>query len=348
MSLTDKLFERNGRDAMRAIEVGEDHSISVIAVAVPTPAPGEVIVSPVCCGICGTDLHIVRHGFPGTRYPVIPGHEFAGHVTAVGSDVRDIKEGDFVAVDPNGTCGTCRWCKAGRPNLCLNLFPLGVARPGAFADFVAVPARNAYRVPESIGHSVAALIEPLACVLNAVAASGGVKDRTVLVMGAGTMGLLLAVVCRKLEAASVTVCDPAVGKHAVARKAGIENVAMPDGLGSSLFEVVFEAAGVAPALVAGVGRLDATGTLVQVGVHNEEDRVGLPPFLIYEKELRIVGSNSLADKFPAAVEFMPDIRDEASALVTDTYSAWDFAAAVDNMAKGASVKTLLTFPGPSR
>lgn len=346
MSQTQGLFERDGRDGMRAVKVGEDHSIGVIAVGVPTPAPDEVIVSPVCCGICGTDLHIVRHGFPGTRYPVIPGHEFAGHVTAVGSDVRDIKEGDFVAVDPNVTCGTCRWCRAGRPNLCLNLSPIGVARPGAFADFVAVPARNAYRVPESIGHSVAALIEPLACVLNAVAASGGVKDRSVLVMGAGTMGLLLAVVCRRLGA-TVTVSDPAVGKHAVARKAGIENVVMSDGLGSDLFEVVFEAAGVAPALVAGVERLEATGTLVQVGVHNEEDRVGLPPFLIYEKELRIVGSNSLADKFPAAVEFMPDIRGEALALVTDTFSAWDFAAAVDNMAKGTSVKTLLTFSGPS-
>lgn len=346
MSVTHALFDRHGRAPMRAVRVGEDHRIDVTEVAVPTPRADEVIVAPVCCGICGTDLHIVRHGFPGTRYPVTPGHEFAGHVTAVGTNVRGVKEGDFVAVDPNVACGTCRWCRAGRPNLCLDLSPIGVARPGAFADYVAAPGRNAYVVPETIGHGVAALIEPLACVLNAVSAAGGVKDRSVLVVGAGTMGLLLAVVCRRLGAGAVCVCDPAIGKHAVARRAGIEDIVTPDGLGERLYEVVFEAAGAGPALLSAFDRMEATGTLVQVGVHNEEDRVGLSPFRIYEKELRIVGSNSLADKFPAARDLMPDIRSEAAALVTDTFSAWDFAAAVENMARGASVKTLLDFARP--
>lgn len=343
MNRTDTLF-RSQDSEMRAVEVSQSHSIGLITMAVPTPAEDEVIVAPACCGICGTDLHIVRHGFPGTLYPVVPGHEFAGHVVAVGSAVRGVREGDFVACDPNVTCGQCRWCRAGRLNLCVNLQPIGVARPGAFADYVAVPARNAYPVPEAIGHAVAAMIEPLACVLNAVAAAGAVENRSVLVMGAGTMGLLLAIVCRKLGASSVTVCDPALGKHAVARKAGIDAVVTPDTLGTTMYDLVFEAAGVRPSLVAGLERLEATGTLVQVGVHNEEDLVGLPPFRIYEKELRIVGSNSLADKFPAAVEFMPDIGAQASALVTDTYAAWDFGAAIDNMAKGTSVKTLLTFP----
>ncbi len=346
MSVTSSLFAGSGGTTMRAVRVNENHRIEVTEITVPVPAAEEVIVAPVCCGICGTDLHIVRHGFPGTHYPVIPGHEFAGHVTAVGSEVRGVKEGDFVAVDPNVACGTCRWCKASRPNLCLTLSPIGVARPGAFADYVAVPSRNAYVVPESIGHGIAALIEPLACVLNAVSASGSVKNSSVLIFGAGTMGLLLAIVCRKFGAGSVTVCDPAVDKHAIARKAGISDLVTPNSLGTRMFEVVFEAAGVAPALLSAMDRLEATGILVQVGVHNEEDRVGFPPFRIYEKELRIVGSNSLADKYPAAVDVMPDIRTEASALITDTFEAWDFAAAVENMARGSSVKTMLNFSRP--
>ena len=328
---------------MRAVSVTADHTIQIATVPAPQPQPDEIIVSPVCCGICGTDLHIVRHGYHGTRFPVIPGHEFAGHVVAVGRDVNTIREGDFVAVDPNVSCGSCRWCREGRPNLCVALEPIGVARPGAFADYVAVPERNAYPVPEALGHGVAAMIEPLACVLNALWASRGVRDRSVLIMGAGTMGLLLAVVCQR-EGADVTVCDPMLDKHAVARKAGITQIVAPDALGEGMFEVVFEAAGAGPALQSGYERVAPRGTLVEVGVHGEADEVALRPFRIFETEMTIVGSNSLADKYSEAVERMPDLKDQAQTLVTDTYSAWSFAEAVENMAKGRSVKTLLDFP----
>lgn len=327
---------------MRAVSIDADHAIRVATVPKPVPADDEIIVSPACCGICGTDLHIVRHGYHGTRYPVIPGHEFAGHVVAVGRSVTAIREGDFVAVDPNVSCGTCKWCRMGRPNLCIALEPIGVARPGAFADYVAVPARNAFVVPEALGHDVAAMIEPLACVLNALWASRGVSDRSVLVMGAGTMGLLLAVACQR-EKAEVTVCDPMVGKHDIARRAGITRVTTPDALDDTQYDVVFEAAGVGLALQAGYERVAPRGVLVQVGVHGETSEVPLRPFRIFETEMTIVGSNSLADKYPEAVERMPDFRDEARALVTDTFPAWSFAEAVEHMAKGRSVKTLLTF-----
>ncbi|MFV0335347.1 MAG: alcohol dehydrogenase catalytic domain-containing protein [Tropicimonas sp.] len=331
------------KDKMRAVTIAADHGISIATMPVPEPGPDEILVSPACCGICGTDLHIVRHGYHGTRYPVIPGHEFAGHVVAVGRDVTGIREGDFVAVDPNVSCGKCKWCRQGRPNLCEALVPIGVARPGAFADYVAVPARTAYQVPEALGHDVAAMIEPLACVLNALWASRGVTGKSVLIMGAGTMGLLLAVVCQR-EGAEVTVCDPMIGKHEVARRAGIKRVLAPDALGDECFEVVFEAAGAGPALSTAYERVATRGTLVEVGVHGEASEVALRPFRIFETEMTIVGSNSLADKFPEAVERMPDFAEEAKALVTDTYSAWSFAEAVENMAKGRSVKTLLTFP----
>ena len=330
------------RSTMRAVSITADHAISIATVPVPQPADDEIVVSPTCCGICGTDLHIVRHGYHGTRYPVIPGHEFAGHVVAVGKAVSGLKEGDFVAVDPNVSCGSCKWCEMGRPNLCVSLEPIGVSRPGAFADYVAVPARTAYPVPEALGHDVAALIEPLACVLNALWASRGVKDRSVLIMGAGTMGLLLAVVCQR-EGAEVTVCDPMVAKHEIARRAGITRTTTPEGLGEELYEVVFEAAGAGPALRSGYERVAPRGTLVEVGVHGEASEVALRPFRIFETEMTIVGSNSLADKFPEAVERMPDFKDQARALVTDTYPAWSFAEAVEHMAKGTSVKTLLTF-----
>jgi 2-desacetyl-2-hydroxyethyl bacteriochlorophyllide A dehydrogenase len=329
--------------SMRAVRITEAHVIDIIETAIPGIGADDVLVRPTACGICGTDLHILHHGFPGTNYPVTPGHEFAGHVVAVGPAVRGVKEGDFVAVDPNVVCGHCKWCRAGRPNLCLHLQPIGVGRPGAAAEFVSVPAGNAFRVREGLGGGVAALIEPLACVMNAVEQSGGVKDRDVLVFGAGTMGLLIAIVCQASGAGRVTIADPVLAKHAMARAAGIERAVTPADLGGEVFDVVFEAAGVRRALEAAFDATDKTGTLVQVGVHDADATVPLNPFLIYEREIRIVGSNSLGNKFAAAVEFMPQIQAQAATLIGDSYPVWDFSAAVDAMAAGRAVKTQLSF-----
>jgi 2-desacetyl-2-hydroxyethyl bacteriochlorophyllide A dehydrogenase len=347
MSL-DALFDSAGKPPsaspggrMRAVRITEDHEVDVVEVPVPPLAEGEVLVRPTMCGICGTDLHILHHGFPGTNYPVTPGHEFAGHVVSVAAGVTRVKEGDFVAVDPNVVCGQCRWCRAGRPNLCLYLSPIGVGRPGAAADFVAVPAGNAFKVRERMGAGVAALIEPLACVLNAVESSQGIRDRNVLVLGGGTMGLLTAIVCDSIGAGKVTLADPAQGKHDIARAAGIQNVLLPAALGTDCYDVVFEAAGARSALLQGIDLVEKTGVLVQVGVHDADATVPFKPFRIYERELRIIGSNSCADKFSAAVDMMPDIQSRAAILLGQTFPVWDFAAAVDSVSCGHDVKTQL-------
>lgn len=329
---------------MRAVQITGDHRIQVVEVIAPEPRRNEVVLRPVACGICGTDLHICAHGFPGTNYPVTPGHEFAGHVVATGADVQTLKEGDFVAVDPNVACGRCEWCRDDKPHLCGALTPIGVGRPGAAAEQVAVPAANAYRVSESIGHGVAALIEPLACALHAAESAQGVKDRRVLIAGAGTMGLLTALICRHFGAAEVTVVDPKPAKHAIALAAGASRAVHPQALQDESYDVVFEAAGALPALRQALRHLRKTGILVQVGVHEVSAKVEVLPFDIYERELRIVGSNSLANRFPAAVELMGDLAEQAAALIGETYPVWDFATAVQKMGEGLSIKTQLRFP----
>ncbi len=331
------------KSTMQAISINQDHSVRVIETPVPTMVDGEVLVKPCACGICGTDLHILRHGFPGTNYPVIPGHEFSGHVVALGRGVKGLREGDFVAVDPNVVCGTCRWCKAGRPNLCFHLTPIGVGRPGAAAELVNVPAKNAFAVKESLGGELGALIEPLACVIHAVESSQGVKDRTVLVLGGGTMGLLTAIMSDVSGAARVVLADPASSKRAIAKRAGIAEVVDPATLGAECFDVVFEAAGVKPALENALKLVEKTGVLVQIGVHDEDAVVGFNPFKIYEREIRIIGSNSCADKYAEAVDVMNDIKDRASVLIGKSFAVWDFNTAIDSMATGESIKTLLHF-----
>jgi 2-desacetyl-2-hydroxyethyl bacteriochlorophyllide A dehydrogenase len=331
------------RKTMQAVSITRDHAIQVVETPVPNAAAGEVLVKPCSCGICGTDLHILHHGFPGTDYPVTPGHEFAGHVVALGRDVKGLREGDFVAVDPNVVCGACRWCKAGRPNLCLTLTPIGVGRSGAAAEFVIVPAHNAYVVKESLGGELAALIEPLACVIHAVESSQGVKNKTVLVLGGGTMGLLTAIMSEVSGASRVVLADPSATKRALANRAGIAEAVDPAALGAECFDVVFEAAGVQKALENAMNLVEKTGVLVQIGVHDEDAVVGFVPFKIYEREIRIIGSNSCADKYAEAVDVMNDIKDRAAVLVGKSFSVWEFDKAVDSMATGQSIKTLLHF-----
>ncbi len=328
---------------MRAVQIAQDHSIEVIETDLPSIMADEVLVKPCSCGICGTDLHILRHGFPGTNYPVIPGHEFSGHIVELGRDVSGLREGDFVAVDPNVTCGFCRWCKVGRPNLCETLTPIGVGRPGAAADYVAAPARNAFVVKESLGGGLAAMIEPLACVLHAIESSSGVTGKDVLVLGGGSMGLLTAIVSQLRGANRIVLADPAPGKRTIAGSVGVPEAVSPSDLGSDRFDVVFEAAGVTAALTQAIDLVQKTGVLVQVGVHDEHQSVPFSPFRIYERELRIVGSNSCADKFPEAVDVMSDIAEQARPLIDDSHLVWDFDAAVSDMAKGQTIKTQLHF-----
>jgi 2-desacetyl-2-hydroxyethyl bacteriochlorophyllide A dehydrogenase len=342
MSL-DTLFGGAPDGTMKAVRITQDHQISVVETTIPKIGADEVLVKPASCGICGTDLHILRHGFVGTHYPVTPGHEFSGHVVAVGAAVRSLKEGDFVAVDPNVVCGTCRWCRMGRPNLCLSLTPIGVGRPGAAAEYVAVPARNALPVKEAMGHGIAALIEPLACALHAVESAQGIEDRNVLVLGGGTMGLLIAISAKAAGAGHVTLADPVPAKLDIARNAGVDAAVAPDTLGAELFDVVFEAAGVAQALKQALTLIEKTGALVQVGVHDEHAEMPFDPFRLYEREFRFIGSNSCADKFPAAVDLMADIRDKAALLLGEIFPVWDFEAAVQSMQAGRSVKTQLLF-----
>ncbi|MEZ5826484.1 MAG: alcohol dehydrogenase catalytic domain-containing protein [Geminicoccaceae bacterium] len=329
------------RGHMRAVRISRDHKVEIVEMAVPVMADDEVLVAPCHCGICGTDLHIMRHGFPGTNYPVIPGHEFAGHVVAVGRGVAGFREGDFIAADPNVVCGTCRWCRSGRPNLCPELSPIGVGRPGAAAEYVNVPARNMAVVRESLGGELAALIEPLACVLHAVESSRGVRGRTVLVLGGGTMGMLIAIVCKLHGADRVVLADPVATKRAVALKANIDEAVAPAALGDSLFDVVFEAAGVGRALEQAMDLVEKTGVLVQVGVHDEGATVPCNPFGIYEREISIIGSNSCADKFLEAVDVMYDIRDKAALLIGQSREVWDFEKAVEDMSAGTTIKTQL-------
>ncbi len=188
---------------------------------VPDPAckPDEVVVQVGATGICGTDLHIYHNEYM-SDFPVIPGHEFGGVIVEVGKDVTDFGVGERVAVDPNLYCGHCYFCRNEQSNHCLNWQGVGITRPGSFAQYVAAPARAAYRVPESLTDAQAAFIEPVSCVVNAMKRLRVWPADEVLIFGAGPMGLLLVQVMRHNGASQIVVVEKQPDRLALALKMG--------------------------------------------------------------------------------------------------------------------------------
>ena len=133
-------------ELMTAVVIDGRGGVELVEKPVPQPLDGEVIIAPRATGVCGTDLHLIDGTFALSHYPVTPGHEFAGLVARVGAGVTGFHEGDLVCADPNVTCGTCRWCRAGAPNHCPRLDPLGLTRDGACAEFVSVPGSQRLRI----------------------------------------------------------------------------------------------------------------------------------------------------------------------------------------------------------
>src|ERR1035441_7292323 len=248
---------------MRTVIWEAPGQLKITEAADPAPQHGELVIQVGICGICGTDLHIADGEFPPTPYPIIPGHEFAGRIVARGAGgPGDWPEGARVAVDPSLFCGHCPACRSGRGNLCANWNAIGDTVNGAFAEYVAVPAVNAYRIPDSVDDAQGALIEPLSCAVHGLRRLGPVLGHDVLLMGAGTMGLLLLQLLSRAGARSLTVVDRKASRLEAAKAVGAasvaEDVAALDG---QAFAVAVDATGAPSAIEAAFESIQRGGQI---------------------------------------------------------------------------------------
>ena len=306
----------------------------------PAPQPGELIVQVGTCGICGTDLHVADGEFPPTPYPIIPGHEFAGRIVARGAGVPgDWPEGARVAVDPSLFCGHCPACRAGRGNLCANWNALGTTVNGAFAEYVAVPAVNAYRLPDGVDDAQGALIEPLSCAVHGLRRLGPVLGQDVLLTGAGTMGLLLLQLLNDAGARSVSVVDRKAARLTVAKAVGAADVAEDvPALDRATFAVAVDATGVPAAIEAAFAATDRGGRLLIFGVASEDARVSLSPFRIYNDEITVLGSMAVLNSFGAAADLMTAGLVETSPLLGPPFALDQFPEALASVRRGDGIK----------
>jgi 2-desacetyl-2-hydroxyethyl bacteriochlorophyllide A dehydrogenase len=325
---------------MRALVLDHPGSFRVADVPDPTPLATEIVVRVDCCGVCGTDLHILAGEFPPTPYPITPGHEFAGTVVARGADVKpDLPIGARVAVDPSLYCGYCRRCRAGRDNLCENWAAIGDTVSGAFAEFVAVPAVNAYRLPDHLDGQYGAMAEPLSCAVHGMRRLGPVDGDTVVVIGAGTMGLLLLQVLLHAGAGPVAVVDRVPGRLDVARKLGAAHaVTDASELDGARFNVAVDATGVPAAIETAIGLLERGGRMLVFGVSPAEAQIQVSPFRIYNDELTIVGSMAVLRSFDEAVGLLASGAVDPRALLGEPLTLDRFGEAVDRVRAGQGIK----------
>jgi 2-desacetyl-2-hydroxyethyl bacteriochlorophyllide A dehydrogenase len=332
---------------MRAARWAAPGKLEITEVPDPVPGLGELVVRVGHCGVCGTDLHIADGGFPPTPYPIIPGHEFAGRVAAVGpgrdgtsrdGTGRQWREGDRVAVDPSLFCGQCPACRAGRGNLCANWNAIGDTVDGAFAEYVAVPAANAYRIPDGVDDAQGAMIEPLSCAVHGLRRIGPVLGEDVLLMGAGTMGLLLLQLLNRAGARSVTVIDRQQSRLAVASAAGAGSVAADAAGLERRYGVAVDATGAPPAIEAAFGALERGGRLLIFGVTGGDASVTLSPFRIYNDEITIAGSMAVLNSFGKAVELMAAGAVHTAPLLGSPYPLDRFGDALAAVRAGEGIK----------
>lgn len=327
---------------MRAVRFTAPGEIEITTVPDPTPADREVVLRVGASGICGTDLHIL-HGDHNPSFPIVPGHEFAGEVVAVGRGVTWLSVGDRVAADPNIPCRRCAYCQAGRVNLCDDYSAVGVTRDGAAAEFVAVPAELCVLLPEAVSLEHAALVEPLSCAVHAVDMLRARMGSRVAVYGAGTMGLMMLQLALNSGAASVDVVDLNDMKLAAAQALGARSTAtagefIDEGRG---WDVVIDATGSAAAIADGIARTGKGGTFLQFGVAKPEATVSISPHRIYEDEITIVGSVCPENAFGRAAAILAEGRLDVEALISDRIALADYATAIERFAAGDSKKILV-------
>ncbi|TNM63950.1 L-idonate 5-dehydrogenase [Aliirhizobium smilacinae] len=298
----------------------------------PEPAAGEVRLKMAWGGICGSDLHYFQDGGFGpvrVREPIISGHEASGFIEAVGTGVTGLAPGTLVAVNPSQPCGHCHYCKIGQPIHCLDMKFMGSAmrlphEQGMFRERLIVPAIQCFPIEGDASAAEAACAEPLAVCLHAVAQAGDLSGKTILVTGAGPIGLLVVAAARHAGAARITVTDLADAALSRGPAMGADetiNVSKPDALSpyqkdKGTFDIVFECSAAGPALVSAFQCVKPRGTIVQVGVTGE---LSVPVNMLVGKEIVWRGSQRFHAEFARAVELIGSRAIDVRPILSHTF-----------------------------
>lgn len=324
---------------MFSVVVEEPHRMAVRERPTPVPAEGEVRVRVRFAGICGSDLHIFHGKNPFATYPRVIGHEFAGHVDAVGAGVSAVRIGERVVVDPVISCGQCHACRIGRHNVCSRLQVIGVHRDGGFSQYACVPARNAYAVPNGMAVASAAVIEPFAVAANATHRTGVLPSDVALVYGAGPVGLNLLQVLKRVYGVRTFITDHVDERLALARACGAADDEIINTAREPLAQAL-DRRGVAggptliydavchPAILEEAVRIAAQAGRIGVLGFSATPSV-IPQQALTSKELTLYASRLNCAMFPTVIDWMTRGLVDPGRIVTHQVGFRDVADAFD-------------------
>lgn len=337
---------------MKAVRLERVGSLAVCEVEKPTAGPDELLVRIEACGVCGTDRHLFHGEFPCTP-PVTLGHEFSGIVEAIGPEVSGFSVGDRVTGDPNIACGRCAHCQAGRVNLCSNLRAIGIHRDGGFAEYLALPQKQAFALPADLKPTHGAFCEPLGCCLHGVDLAAIKPGSSVAVLGGGVIGLLTVQLAKLAGATTIILSTRQASRRALAEQLGATATVDPSafdaivgrsGLMPGGVDVVFECAGVKDTVEQAMRLAKAGGTIVVVGVMPQGMKAAFEPFDLLFRELKVLGSFLNPFTHRRAADLIASGAIEVDRLISRQVTLEESAAVIANPPAPGEVKVLVV-PG---
>ncbi len=348
---------------MRALVVSAPDAFGVRDVERPRPGPFEVVCRVRAAAICGTDPHIIQGHYPGMwpkAWPLIPGHEWCGDVVDVGTGAASLgwRAGTRVAGTSHAACGYCPRCIEGRYNVCENFGVEGLHAqyghnaPGAYAEYVAHSIKSVFPVPDSLSDEDAAMLDPAAIALHTTIRGGHRPGDTVVVVGPGVMGLLVAECARALGAGRVVVVGRGrrlakaaeMGHETLDFTAGDAVAAVREATGGRGADVALECSGAADAVGQCVGMVRKGGRVAVIGIPLEDARIPMQRLVL--DEIDLVGVRAAAGEMPRAIQLAATGRIRLAELVTHRFGLEDFAQAYETFTerRDGALKVIV-YPG---
>jgi len=318
----------------------------------PGPGYNDLLIRIHKTAICGTDMHIYHWDEWSQKtipVPMVVGHEYAGEVIEIGQEVRGFAVGDRVSGEGHITCGHCRNCRAGRRHLCRNTVGVGVNRPGCFAEYLVIPAYNAFKLPDEISDDLAAVFDPFG---NAVhtALSFDLVGEDVLITGAGPIGIMAGAVARHVGARHVVITDLNEYRLELARKMGatrtvnVENEKLDNVMGelgmTEGFDVGFEMSGVPSAFRDMLTCMNYGGKVALLGIPPQEMIIPWPEVIFKGLVIKGIYGREMFETWYKMASLLQSGLD-LSPIITHRYSVDDFQRGFDTMASGQSGKVIL-------
>ncbi len=336
---------------MKAIVYDAPQQFSHREVPMPEIAPDEVLIRVRSCGICGTDLHIHEGEFLA-KFPLIPGHEFAGEVVSVGAAVESVKMGERVVCDNTELCGHCFYCRRDEPLFCENFLSHGVNIAGGQAEYIAIKAEKVFPL-QKLTWQEAALVEPTACALLGMDLIALKPGSSVLLFGAGPTGIILAQLLKLNGAVHLTVAAPAGPKlDLVSHLAADEGVPIDRNDAQYHrerllrehrhgFDYVIEATGSSQLCNEALQYARPGGHIVVYGVYPANARLNWSPYEIFQKQLTIVGSFAQTHCFDRALAYLESHQVKVNEMVTHAFALEDYGRALETLRSREGIKVIV-------